>query len=229
MIDFHSHILPAIDDGSKNEEESLKMLEMLSQQGISTVCATPHFNPDKESVNEFIKRRQDAYDKLKPKMTSQMPEIILGAEIAYYEGLSNLSDLQKLCIGNTKLLLVEMPMSKWSEFAVDELKKLSNVKGYTIIIAHIERYMNAQSSDTLRKLRSMGVLSQVNASFFIRLTTRKKAIRMLRNGEINAIGSDCHNLEHRPPCMKQAFEIIKKKTSETFLSEFAEYQRDLII
>lgn len=229
MIDFHSHILPALDDGSKNEEESLKMLEMLSQQGVSTVVATPHFNPDKESVDEFIKRRQNAYEKLRSKLNPQMPEIILGAEIAYYEGISNLADLSRLCIGNTKLLLVEMPMAKWSDFAIGELKKLSNVKGYTIVIAHIERYMNAQSSATWENLRSMGVLCQVNASFFIRLATRKKALRMLIGGEINALGSDCHNLEHRPPCMKQAFDIIKKKTSETFLLEFAEYQRDLIL
>lgn len=228
MIDFHTHVLPGVDDGSKSCDESLQMLSLLSEQGVTTVIATPHFNPDKESVEAFVLRRTAALAELKAQMSPGMPEIIPGAEIAYYEGISNLEDLSQLCIGNTKLLLIEMPMAKWSEFAIDELKKLSNVKGYTIIIAHIERYMNAQSSATWQYLRSIGILSQVNASFFIRLATRKKAVRMLRNGEINALGSDCHNLTSRPPCMNQAFDVIVKKTSESFLSEFAEYQRDLI-
>lgn len=228
MIDFHTHILPGIDDGSKNCEESLEMLRKLSQQGVTTVIATPHFNPDKESVEEFVKRRSESLSLLRAQMSSDLPEIIPGAEIAYYEGISNLENLAMLSIGETKLLLLEMPMAKWSEFAVDELKKLSNVKGYTIVIAHIERYMNAQSVSTWQHLRSIGILSQVNASFFIKLTTRKRALKMLRNGEINALGSDCHNLTSRPPCIGQAFDVIAKKTSESFLSEFAEYQRDLI-
>ena len=228
MIDFHSHILPCVDDGSQSVEESLLMIQMLAKQGVTSVVATPHFNPDKESVDEFVRRRKDALDKLSPQLLPDAPQIILGAEIAYYEGLSNLENLSDLCIGNTKLLLIEMPMSKWSGFAVDELKKISNVKGFTIIIAHIERYMKAQPSATLQELRSIGVLFQVNASFFIRLSTRKKAIRMLRNGEIDALGSDCHNTSSRPPCIDRAYDVICSKTSESFLSDFTEYQRSLI-
>lgn len=64
MIDFHSHILPGIDDGSASVEESLKLLEMLAEQGVKTVVATPHFYPDRTSVSDFLRRRDAAYQRL---------------------------------------------------------------------------------------------------------------------------------------------------------------------
>lgn len=228
MIDFHSHILPGVDDGSKDTQESLKLLDMLKKQGIDTVVATPHFHPDKESVDDFIARRNNSFEGLKLVLPESFPRILLGAEVAYYEGISRLEGLSKLCIGNSRILLIEMPMAKWSQFALDELKTLSTVKGFTIIIAHIERYMNAQSSEVLKNLRRLGILTQVNASFFNKFTTRGKAVRMLINGQINVIGSDCHSVDRRPPCLEQAFGIIRNKAGDEFLTEFTEYQRDLI-
>ena len=228
MIDFHSHILPGIDDGSKDVEESLKLLEMLQQQGIDTVVATPHFDPDKESVKDFLVRRQISFENLKPQLPVQTPVILLGAEVAYYEGISHLDELSKLCIGNSGILLLEMPMAKWSQFVWNELKALSTVKGYTIIIAHIERYMNAQTSEMWKRLRELGILIQVNAGFFNRFGSRRKALKMLLNGQINVIGSDCHNIDSRPPCMEQAFGIIRSKAGDEFFTEFTEYHRELI-
>ena len=58
MIDWHSHILPGMDDGSKDPEESIAMLDMLEQQGIDTVIATPHFYANEETTEEFLGRRK---------------------------------------------------------------------------------------------------------------------------------------------------------------------------
>ena len=58
MVDFHSHILPALDDGSSSVEESIALLKMLSEQGVSAVCATPHFNANRTTVDEFLAARQ---------------------------------------------------------------------------------------------------------------------------------------------------------------------------
>jgi len=228
MIDFHTHILPGIDDGSKDADESLKMLKMLSSQGVDTVIATSHFDPDKETVSEFIVRRQESYDKLLLKSSGDIPHIILGAEVIYYDGISNLENLEKLCIGDTGLLLLEMPMRKWSQYALKELKNLSCIKGFTIILAHIERYMGFQSPEVLSKIREYGILYQVNASFFKGRFTRRKALSMFRAGEIHAIGSDCHNLDTRPPQIGSAFEFIKSKVGEKILQDFTEYTYSLL-
>ena len=64
MVDFHSHILPEMDDGSSSPEESLKMLEMSARQGIDHIFATSHFYPDEEDPSSFLRRRAEAYGKL---------------------------------------------------------------------------------------------------------------------------------------------------------------------
>ena len=118
MIDFHSHILPGIDDGSKDVAESLAMLSALKEQGVDTVVATPHFYANHHSVEEFLRRRQKAMDRLSAELSEGAPTIVLGAEVRYYEGISHLQNLESLCIGDSKLLLLEMPFYKWTEYTV---------------------------------------------------------------------------------------------------------------
>ena len=79
MIDFHSHILPGIDDGSRNVEESLLLMTEMREQGVSTVIATPHFYADEQPVDTFLRRRTEAYDHLMARQTPDMPQIRLGA------------------------------------------------------------------------------------------------------------------------------------------------------
>ncbi len=228
MIDFHSHILPAVDDGSKDVQESKALLSMLSQQGIRTVVATPHFLPERETVDEFLLRRQTAFAELEPSLTEDTPKVLLGAEVAYYEGIGHLSELSKLTIGESRLLLIEMPMRKWSETSVRELTNIACTNVVTVVLAHIERYLPFGNKEAINTLLDCGVLLQVNASFFNEFQTRRKALRMLREGSIHFIGSDCHNLRHRPPCIGQAYDLIAKKSGNDFLQDFTEYQNSLL-
>ena len=64
LTDFHSHILPGVDDGSTSVEESIAMLRMLSRQGVSHVVATPHFYPNYDDPEQFLRRRKDVYEDL---------------------------------------------------------------------------------------------------------------------------------------------------------------------
>ncbi len=228
MIDFHSHILPGVDDGSKSTQESLRLLKMLKQQGIDTVVATPHYYAGNEFPENFVDRRQKALIQLQEEKLEGLPEIILGAEIEYYEGISKLDNLDLLSFGPNRLLLIEMPMCKWPELAVKELNTLSHIKGYTVVLAHIERYLKYQTSKTWKRLRELGILMQVNASFFNGFFTRRKALSMLYRGEINVIGSDCHNLANRPPAIGTCYDIIKSKAGRRFLSDFTEYNKSLL-
>ena len=140
MIDIHSHILPGIDDGSKNLRMSLGLIDMLIDQGIDTVAATPHFYADRVSVEKFLSRRQRAYESLAEALenTPKAPKILLGAEVAYYSGISSLEGLDSLCIGDSSTLLLEMPLSAWSEYMISEVLNIS-CSGITVVIAHIER------------------------------------------------------------------------------------------
>ena len=96
MIDWHSHVLPGVDDGSRDLTESLAMLSSLASQGVSFVVATPHFIANNESVDDFLERRNNASALLSEKITDGMPGVILGAEVKYYSGISHMAELEKL-------------------------------------------------------------------------------------------------------------------------------------
>ena len=65
FLDVHSHILPNVDDGAKDMETSVKLLEMLKEQGVTDVIATPHFYPIEDSIEEFVEIVDTAYNNLK--------------------------------------------------------------------------------------------------------------------------------------------------------------------
>ncbi len=227
MIDWHSHILPAVDDGSKNMAESIEMLKRLAEQGVDTVVATPHFYANDESVEDFLRRRDGAYETLK-REAPNAPEILLGAEVRYYQGIGRMENLDKLSIGESRLLLLEMPFSVWTEYTVRELVELSTRSDIKLCLAHIDRYLRLQKRSVWERLYESGILMQVNASFFTDFFTRRKALVMLCEGAIHFIGSDCHNLRSRPPRIGEAFGLIRRKTGEELLSQVNELGKALL-
>ena len=228
MIDWHSHILPGMDDGSRNVAESISLVNMQASQGASTVIATPHFYANDETVESFLDRRGRAAEQLKAELPDSAPEILLGAEVKYYDGISRMADLKALRIENSKLLLLEMPMARWSEYAIRELVEMASKSSTRIVLAHIERYMSFQKRDAWQRLAESGILMQVNASFFTSLLTKRKALTLLCEGGIQFIGSDCHNLTTRAPHLDKALEVIGKKLGEDFLCEMDGYGRSLL-
>ncbi len=219
LVDFHSHILPGIDDGSKDLEESLLLLELLKEQGVSTVVATPHFYADDQSLDSFLYNRQLAYDLLLSHCSESAPRIRLGAEVRYYNGISHLAGLEQLCIEGTRVLLLEMPMSRWSTSMIREVLDIANNKNLILVIAHVERYMHLQNVGVYDLLRQNGVLMQVNASWFIHFSSRRKALRMLANGQVHLLGSDCHGVHTRPPQIGEAVRMIRTKFGDAFVEQ----------
>ena len=220
MIDFHSHVLPQIDDGSQSLDESLALLRMQKEQGADIVCATPHFLASHHDVETFISRRAGAYDRLKPLLPTDAPEIRLGAEVAYYPGLSRLPELERLMLEGTQILLLEMPFSRWTESVRQELIALSCRPRMTVMIAHIERYLFYQPAGTIEELMGRGFLIQVNAEFFLERATRHKAFRMLKKEQIDAVGTDCHNRDSRKPNLGDWRELVRKKMGDEWEKAF---------
>ncbi len=228
MIDWHSHILPGIDDGSKDVAESISMLQMLSAQGVSTVVATPHFYANDETVEAFLKKRQTAYQQLKSQLPADAPEILLGAEVRYYPGISRMEDLKKLRIQGSNILLVEMPMNRWTEFIIRELLELSFMHDFQIVLAHVERYWRLETRSCWSRLLERGILFQANASCFTIFSSKQKAGSYLRNGRIHLLGSDCHNLDTRRPKLGDAFAWIEKKFGSDYLRQMNGLGRSLL-
>ena len=223
MIDWHTHILPEMDDGSRNVAESIAMIDVQVSQGVDTVVATPHFYANDETVESFLDRRKKALELLYNEMPEKSLQIRLGAEVRYYQGISRLSDLKALRIEGTKLLLLEMPMNTWTEYMVRELIELSGKSSIRIVIAHIERYYALQKKAIWDRINECGILKQANASFFTSLATKRRAITMLNDGNIQFIGSDCHNMTSRPPKISKAFAVVEKKLGDDYVNQMNEY------
>lgn len=228
MTDFHSHILPKMDDGSRDVQESTEMLKALAAQGVDRVVATPHFYANDESVSDFIGRRAKSFESLKDSLTDEMPQILLGAEVKYYEGISRLADLRDLCVQNTELLLLEMPMKRWTEYILRELVDISCSGKITLVIAHVERCIKFQQSGIIEQLLKNGILLQINASFVCELFSKRKALGLLKRQMVHFLGSDCHNMSDRPPNIGKAYDIINKKLGSGFTDAFKGYAENFL-
>ena len=203
-----------MDDGSDSAERSLEMLRLLRSQGVSRVVATPHFYPKKEDPDSFLKRRRDCAAMLRSAIEfsgmdkSLIPEVCIGAEVAYYNGMSLTNRIRELCIEGTNVMLLEMPFCKWSDSVVSEVCKMQRELGLQIVLAHVDRYMQYVDSAKLFKLKSYRVLMQVNADPFLRFFSGHKMLKLLQTGTANVLGSDFHNLEERSSHMDEAMQTI---------------------
>lgn len=227
VLDFHSHILPEIDDGAQNIDESIAMLTMLKEQGCEAVALTSHYIAMDESPDEFLQRRAESYAKLNAeikKLDEDFPKLLLGAEVYYYPNICKMEELSSLTLEGTNLLLLEMPMAPWGEYTIREIEELQNSSQITVVIAHIERCMGYQKKSTIDRLLYAGVLLQVNASFFISRSTKRKALKLFKEGKITFLGSDCHSTKHRPPRLNEALDVIKEKFSDETVDEFISEQ-----
>ena len=228
MIDWHSHFLPGMDDGSRDVTESLQLIAMLAEQGVETAIATPHYYADNESVNAFLSRRAEAYAQLKAVLPKDAPDILLGAEVRYYPGISRLESLEALRIERSKVLLLEMPITTWPKFMVGELFALAGKNDFCILLAHIERYMRLQTADLWERLSENGILMQVNTSLFLSPLSVHKAVSLLKRGNVLLVGSDCHNIKNRPPQFKKAFQVIREKLGGAYIEQMDSYGYTLL-
>lgn len=210
MIDFHSHVLPGIDDGSDSVSTSLTMLEMWREQGIPRVCATPHFVAERTTPARFLQKRDAAFNELRAAAGDGGPELLLGAEVRFFDGISAADELPTLCLEGTKLLLIEMPFTRWTERMLGEITEICR-RGLIPVAAHLERYLSFNPKKIIRRFMDMDILIQCNAEFFLERRTERKALTLMREGRIHFLGSDAHNLTSRAPNLGPALALIGKK------------------
>lgn len=217
-----------MDDGSHSVAESVSMMEMLASQGIDIVVATPHFYANDETVDSFLQRRKNAYEMLKEALPENSPKLILGAEVRYYQGISRMENLKALRVEGTKVLLLEMPMTVWTEYMVRELVEMAGRTRVKVVLAHVERYLQLQKGSTWDRLFESGILMQTNASFYMSFLTKRKALSLLDSGKTQLVGSDCHNVTTRPPRIGSAYNVISEKLGHDFINQMNDFGNYLL-
>ena len=189
-FDYHAHILPGCDHGSDSVATSCSQLAMAKAAGIQTVCATPHFYPNRETVENFLERRAESADRLKGELLSDGPRVHLGAEVLICEGMDRMEPLRSLCREGTDELLLEMPFYRWSTSVWRTILALHERSDIHIVLAHADRY---DASDIERLIRE-GVTLQLNVSCFNNRLHRRRYLSWIDSGAVHYLGSDIHML-----------------------------------
>lgn len=211
MIDIHNHFLFGVDDGAKNLEETKKLLLNSFNQGVRIIFFTPHVNSSVSLASREIHMKNF----IKTKVIAEKIGIqcFLGAEIYIPFRLPKI-DYLKYQMGNSKTLLVEF--STYHETSIiDHVYNLKS-RGFEIIIAHVERY-NYLNIQDIKELKEIGAYLQVNASSIIKKNRSKnynKAKKLIKNGFVDFIATDSHNLTSRPPNLLEAYQELRKITSQ---------------
>lgn len=231
MIDFHTHILPGIDDGSQSLEESRRLLEESFSQGVEKLAATPHFYAAETSFERFLKKREESISKIVNDLESRerIPKICVGAEVYYFPGISSAERIPELCISGTNLLLIEMPFSQWSEEMYREVKALLEKRKLRVILAHIERYYDFQKDRSVWKdIWKLPVYPQINAGSFLKRSKKRFCLDFIKNHEHILLGSDCHNMEYRPPNLSEGRNVLEKKIGFSWLEQVDTFSAEII-
>lgn len=235
MTDLHTHILPGMDDGARTVEESLTMLRMQRDQGVNTVVLTPHFYPDREDVDTFLRRLDEAMVRLQSALDvmgtkrQTLPQLLLGAEVAWRSDLLECERLGELCIGQTKNMLVELPFTPWTEHTVNQLYELLTCFGITPIIAHLERYLDIQHPKMVGRLLELELPVQVSCGALNHFLGRRRTLKLLCSGQAQVIASDCHNCTTRPPDMARSVRFLKRKLGGQAVQELIDNAAQLTI
>lgn len=216
-IDVHCHILPAVDDGSKDMEMTMAMVDMAYGQGVRTMIATPHYYPGHmrdpgEHLEEVYRK---AISMIKEKYSDFT--LLLGNEIYYKdEVVEKLNNKRIFTLADTHYILLEFsPMAEY-DYLYKAVRKCLEA-GYYPILAHIERYACLWKNDKhINELIRMGAYMQINAENFeggFFSAEKRVCLKMIQNGQVHFLGSDCHNLGNRGPNLKQACDYLKEKLS----------------
>tara|TARA_B100000029_G_C17394561_1_gene894679 strand:+ start:262 stop:1050 length:789 start_codon:yes stop_codon:yes gene_type:complete len=232
MIDFHNHIIPNLDDGSKSIEMSLNMLREAESQGITDIINTVHYqHPKMEGKNtcfDFVVSEITKMQDIANKNNINI-KIHPASEVFFQFNLTEILDNPITTLGNGKYMLIEFQRLSFPKNYEDELFKLQ-LKGVTPIIAHPERYRAVQNDiDVAKKWIDRGYVIQIDCASIIGgfgKETQNTAIQLLKNNLCHLIGSDAHNDKKRNFCLKQALvesERIIGSESVSIISKNSEY------
>lgn len=198
-VDCHSHILPAIDDGSRSTEESLQMLAILEEQGVSEVWLTPHIMEDIPNTPSGLKEAFKAFSalyggpiKLHLAAENNLDALFRERLASGATGIETDMASRFLCFGERRLLVETSCLS--APLGMKEMLAAARSQGLGLVLAHPERYAYMHGSD-YGKLIDNGILFQLNIGSLLGAygqTAREKAETMLNSGWYSYAGTDCH-------------------------------------
>ncbi len=231
MVDIHTHILHNLDDGPKTLEDSICILRALADDRVTDVVATSHYFSGSMSIEDFTQRSKRRLDALKEAIAAENLNlnIRLGAEVYIDSLLLNHPTLKSLCIEDTDKILLEIPPVFYEDEAFGLIDKIVSYNSLKPIIAHVERYSFLRKARALTKLKQMGCIIQVDAQCFLgNLCNRHFGLKMIKEGLVDVVASDCHNMKKKKPNLSAAYKVIENKLGKETVEKLKNKAQHLI-
>ena len=233
MVDFHSHIIPEIDDGSRSIEETMLLLEEAQKAGFSKIICTSHYlekyyEYDEATRKQFLEMLKIGINNFKLDI-----ELYLGSEIyTSYDIIELLKEHKASTINGTNYVLIELPMQS-------ELPNLKNViyallgNGYIPVIAHPERYNYVKEDPNwLLDYIELGVLFQSNYGSIIGMygkEAQKTVKLLLKHDMIHFLGSDVHRAKTVYARMPEILQELQKVLEKQKLKNLTEINPEQVL
>lgn len=214
LADMHCHILPGVDDGSTSMDESIAMLRAEYLDGVRTVFFTPHYRAGmfETSRNEC----REKFQELRKKSLAIFPdlELYLGCEFHVSMDMQvQIAEESSYRMAEGNYVLTEFSSSD-EKFSMRNYIQRLTMNGFHPVIAHVERYPACRDLRFLMELKNMGALIQVNADAILGMDGfgfRSYTRRLLREGLVDMIGSDCHDMKNRAPHLGRCAKFLCAK------------------
>lgn len=221
MVDIHCHILPKIDDGSRNLAESVAMARTAWKSGVNWICATPHF-PGEEASVAMLPSILSRVDRLREELAfHRIPvEILPGAEILCLPETPDLADKGLLpTLGNSRYLLAEFFFDTPGEEIDRMLRRLAQ-RDYIPVVAHPERYDAVQKRPGLvYRWFDLGYVIQLNKGSVLGSFgpgPERCAGELLRQGGAHLIASDAHRMDRRTTDLEPVRRWAEERLGEAY-------------
>ena len=233
MIDFHTHIIPQIDDGARSVEETFNIIKEAKEVGFEKIISTSHYIIDQYEKNEIERKALlDAIEKRANETIGNI-ELYLGSEIYINSNMEELlQEEEASTINGSRYVLFEVSMKRKPLNLQERIYALIE-NGYKPIIAHPERYEFVQENpDILKEYIEMGVLFQANYGSFIGIyggKAKKTAKKLLKDDMIHFLGSDVHRQESIYPKIPKCIKEIRKIISYRKFKELSELNAQAVL
>jgi len=217
IVNIHCHALPGVDDGAKDREQSLLMLQGMYECGVRTVCFTSHGYPKYPKGTAELLR--STYQELSVMAKERFPDmkLLLGQEIYYHSDcVKRLLSGECFTLNGTRTVLVEFDPMENFKFIKSGLSSFLTA-GFVPLLAHVERYASVKhTQNAVKELREMGALIQVNADTIIGkygYFPKRYALSLIKKGYVDVVADDCHKAD-RSGSMGEAYDLVLKKFGE---------------
>lgn len=226
LFDIHCHLIPGVDDGAQDLEETRRLLCMEYEQGVRNIIATPHYRDQMfDTPIRTIRSQFALVEKCVQEFNQELAKedrmrIYLGCEFHANMQMSRMLDEGRVStMADSGYVLVEFSGNAEYSYIEDRLRSLIIV-GYRPIIAHVERCDNIWGDlELIRDLAQMGAYMQVNADSILGKSgfyTKRFCRKLMKGDLLHFVGSDCHDSRYRICRTGEAYRKVASKMGQEY-------------